>query len=90
MWNSFLTILLGKRAGPEHTGLAQLYCIGMKRKIILQMERTVTLLLTIYALCEGIDEKLKKLKEKMIIPCFSSDISKKNIYENYQKNQKNR
>ena len=78
------------RPGAYRLGTIVLYWDGTKNNIVDGQQRTVTLVLTIHALCEkeGIDEKLKDLKEKMITPEFSSDISKKNIYKNYQKIKK--
>ena len=77
--------------GAYRLGTIVLHEDKKKNNIIDGQQRTVTLLLTIHALCEkeGIEENLKNelkdLKKKMIAPRFSSDISKKSIYKNYQK-----
>ena len=65
-----------------------------KRNIVDGQQRIVTLLLAVHALVtlnkdessdrKELKEELDQLKSKMINPSFKSDISRKNIYNNYR------
>ena len=77
-----------KNKSAYRLGTIVLHWDGEKKNIVDGQQRTVTLLMTIHALREkeGIGEDLKKQLAglKIIDPSFPSNISRKNIYGNYQ------
>ena len=78
------TIVLHQNEGEKEKNIVD----GEKKNIVDGQQRIVTLLMIIHELRkkedidEELEEKLKKLK--IIDPSFPSNISRKNIYDNYQ------
>ena len=88
----FTDIALFRGKTSYRLGTSVFHLDGSNKNIVDGQQRTITLMLAVHALIRLRRDKLERndlkaqlneLEQKMVIPCFESDISRRNIHDNY-------